>query len=157
VSITLSLSGTVSLPAFLTYIDTQGLTTTLIFLVGAVTATTTVVLTPSLATVSANLAFAGHAFKIAAYQSGAQQPDFIFGQPVIVTIHYSEQDVRLISDESLLILYRWENNTWVDAACGPYTRWLADMKLTVPICHLSQFALLGPTNKIYLPLILRRW
>jgi hypothetical protein len=27
--------------------------------------------------------------------------------------------------------------------------------LSVPICHLSRFALLGPTNRVYLPLVLR--
>ncbi len=157
VSITLSLSGTVSLPDSLTYIDTQGLATTVLFPVGAVTTTTTVVLTPTLATASTNLTFAGHAFQMTAHQSGTQQPDFIFNQPAIVIINYSEQDVRLISDEGSILLYRWQDGIWVDAACGPYIRWLTEQKLSVPICHLSQFALLGPTNKIYLPLILRQW
>jgi len=156
VSITLSLSGTVSLPSFLTYVDTQGLTTTITFPAGTVTTTTIIVLTPTLATASANLTFAGHAFDIEAYQDGTRQPSFTLEQPVIVTIQYSQQDRRLISDESQLTLYRWTGDAWIDAACGVYTRQLTEKWLSVPICGLSHFALLGPTNRIYLPMVLRQ-
>lgn len=155
VSITLSLSGTASLPASLSYVDTQGLTTTVMFPAGAVTATTTIVLTPTVPIAGSALAFAGHAFDMEAYQGGVRQPDFTFVQPVLVTIHYSQQDVRLIADENQLALYRWEGGAWADAACDAYIRQLSENWLTAPICRLSHFAFFGPTNRIYLPLVLR--
>ncbi len=160
VSTTLTLSGTANLPNTLAYTDTQGLTTTLTFPRGTVTETTTVVLTPTVASGSADLAVAGHAFDLEAYQGGVHQPDFVFNEPVTVTIHYSEQDVRLVSDESQLTLRWWDGGVWQDAAetCNPtsgYVRDPAKRVLSVPICHLSRFALLGPTNRVYLPLVLR--
>jgi len=155
VSVTLSLSGTVNLPASLSYVDTQGLTTTVMFPAGAVTATTTIVLTPTLPIAGSDLAFAGHAFNMEAYQDGVWQPDFTFETPVLVTIHYSQQDVRLISDKSQLVLYRWEDSAWADAACDAYTRQLPERWLSAPLCRLSHFALFGPTHRIYLPLVMR--
>jgi hypothetical protein len=79
---------------------------------------------------------------------------------VTVTIHYSEQDVRLVSDESQLTLRWWDGSAWQDAkeTCSPpsgYVRDEARRVLSVPICHLSRFALLGPTNRVYLPLVMR--
>jgi hypothetical protein len=159
VSTTLTLSGTANLPNTLCYTDTQGLTTTLTFPRGAVTETTTVVLTPTIASGSADLTFAGHAFDLEAYQGGERQPGFTFREPVTVTIHYSEQDTRLVSDESQLTLRWWDGSTWQDAkeTCSPPSGYVRDETkrvLSVPICHLSHFALLGPTNRVYLPLVM---
>jgi len=155
VSVTLSLSGTASLPALLSYVDTQGLTTTVMFPAGAVTATTTIVLTPTLPIAGSDLAFAGHAFDMEAYQDGVRQPGFTFEHPVLVTIHYSQRDVRLIANESQLALYRWEGGAWADAACDAYTRQSSENWLTAPICRLSHFALFGTMNRVYLPLVMR--
>jgi hypothetical protein len=160
VSTTLMLSGTGSLSNALIYTDTQGLTTTLTFPRGAVTETTTIVLTPTVVSSSADLAFAGHAFDLTAYQNGQRQADFTFNELVIVTIHYSEQDVRLISDEGLMTLRWWNGDTWRDAVetCDPpstYNRDEVNDLLEIPICHLSTFGLFGPTNRVYLPLVTR--
>jgi len=162
VSVTLSLSGTASLPANLTYTDTQGLTTTLYFPTGAVTATTTLILTPTLAQGDAGFAFAGHAFEIGAFQGGHLLSGLTFSKPVTISICYSGQDVRVVSDESQLVLQWWTGNGWEDAAntCDPpstYDRDLANQVLGVPICHLSRFGLFGPTRQVYLPLILRSY
>ncbi|HDQ71927.1 MAG TPA: carboxypeptidase regulatory-like domain-containing protein [Chloroflexi bacterium] len=156
VSITLSLSGTANLPNTLAYVDTQGLTTTLTFPRGAVTATTRILLTPTLPAASAELAFAGHAFDLAAYQEGVRQPDLTFDEPVTVAIHYSAHDVRVISDEGQLALHRWADGTWADGACEAYERDLVDGSLAAPICRVGHFALFGPTNRVYLPLVLRQ-
>jgi len=144
----------------LTYTDTQGLPTTLDFPAGAVTGTTTIVLTPTLAQGGANFVFAGHAFEIEAFRNGNRQPGFVFGAPATVTIHYSDQDVHLVSDESQLALWWWTGSEWRDAAqtCDPassYTRDVVNNVLSVPICHLSEFGLFGPTHRVYLPLVLR--
>jgi hypothetical protein len=158
VSVTLSLSGTVSLPGTLAYRDTQGLTTTLAFPPGAVTEATTVVLTPTVVSAGADFVFAGHAFDLEAYRGGEVQPGFRFNEAVTITIHYSAQDVRLVSNEDELTLRWWEGGGWQDAAetCDPPSTTIRDPSqgvLSVPICHLSRFALLGPTNRVALPLV----
>jgi hypothetical protein len=159
VSTTLSLSGTVSLSGTLAYTDTQDLTTGVTFPSGAVTEATTIVLTPTVASATEGLIFAGHAFDLEAYQGGERQPGFTFDRPVTVTINYSAQDVRLVSDRDNLTLRWWDGNAWQDAAetCDPPSTPIRDDSqglLRVPICHLSRFALLGPTQRVYLPLVL---
>jgi hypothetical protein len=159
ISTTLSLSGTVSLPGTLAYEDTQELTTTLAFPSGAVTESTTIVLTPTVASASGGFVFAGHAFDLEAYQESEPQSGFTFNEPVTITIHYSAQDVRLISNENDLTLRWWDGSVWQDAAetCDPPSTTVRDPPqglLRVPICHLSRFALLGTTNRVYLPLVL---
>ena len=142
----------------LTYTDTQGLTTTLAFPAGVVTQTTTLFLTPTVASAGAGMTFAGHAFELEAYQNGPPQPGFVFSTAVTVTIQYSELDVRLVSEESGLVLGWWTGDEWLDAAdtCDPpsaYERDLGGRALSLPICHLSTFALFGPTESVYLPLV----
>lgn len=154
VSITLA-SG---LEARLTYTDTQGLPTSLDFPPDAVTQTTTVALTPTLASGGTGYAFAGHAFELAAYQGGSLQSGFTFGGPVTVTVHYSDSDVRTVTDEERLALWWRNGGEWQDAAqtCEPtssYSRDVANNALSVPICHLSLFGFFGPTQQVYLPLI----
>jgi len=141
--------------------DTQGLTTVLTFPAGAVTQTTTVVLTPTVASGGAGLAFAGHTFELKAFRDGDSLPGFGFEVPITVTIHYSDRNVRVIKDESQLALMRWTGNGWEDAAntCMPPSTYIRDLEnnvLSVAICHLSKFALLGPTNQVYLPLVMKR-
>ena len=147
--------------ADLSYNDTQDLLTQLDFPADAVNQITTMVLTPTLASGGGGSAFAGHAFELAAYQGGSLRPDFTFGAPVTLTIHYSDNDVRVVIDESQLALWRWTGSEWQDAAqtcdpVSPYTRDMANNVLSVPACHLSLFSLFGPTNQVYLPLILHQ-
>jgi PKD repeat protein len=162
ISTTLKMSGTASIATLLIYTDTQGLTTTLDFPSGSVPQTTTIILTPTLATDEIGLAFAGHAFDLEAYQNGSLQPGLIFSAPVTVTIHYSDDDVQAVTDESELALWWWTGSEWQNAAqtCDPvpsYTRDTANNVLEVPICHLSLFGLFGPgsSHRIYLPLVVR--
>jgi hypothetical protein len=149
--------GTASLPARLVYTDTQGLPTRLDFPTGTVTQTTTLVLTPTLAWDVAGYAFAGHAFELAAYRGGRRLPGLNFGAPVTVTIQYSDPDVRVVADESLLDFWWWTGTDWQDgtATCDPasaYARDTASNLLRVPICRLGRFGLFGPTHQAYLPL-----
>ena len=83
-----------------------------------------------------------------------------FGKPVTVTIHYSGQGVRVVSDEGELALWWGTGTGWEDATntCDPpsaYSRDLANRVLSVPICHLSLLGLFGPTHQMVLPLVLR--
>lgn len=162
VSTTLVVSGTINLLNSLTYLDTQNLTTTLNFPVGSVTQTTTVVLTPTSAQGITGLAFAGHAFDLEVYRSNNPQSDFTFRKPVTVTIHYSDRDVRRVLDERQLTLRYRDEGDWQDAICASqrmtYTRDIKNNMIHAPICHLSRFALFGPTHHhLYLPLVFKTW
>jgi hypothetical protein len=156
VSVTLTTLGTVSLPARLAYIDTQGLVTLLDLPTGAVSQTTTLILTPTVEASAPGFAFAGHAFELAAFRDGQPLPSLTFNVPVTVTLRYSDDDVRVIPDENQLALWWWTGTGWMDAAqtCQPasaYSRDVAGNSLSVPICHLSRFGLFGPTHQLYLP------
>jgi len=72
------------------------------FAPGAVTRTTTLTLTPILATDGMDLAFAGHAFDLVAVRDGVAVNGLAFGAPVSATIRYSDLDVWSIADEEKL-------------------------------------------------------
>lgn len=74
--------------------------------------------------------------------------DLSFQKPVTITIHYSDSDVACVLDENYLTLYYWAGSEWKDATstCTPpstYTRDLTGNVLSVPICHLTPFAIGG--------------
>jgi uncharacterized repeat protein (TIGR01451 family) len=143
--------------ASLTYTDTQGNTTTISLPMGAVSATTTLILTPlPTATPPTGFTFAGHAFSLEAYQGGTHLPGFTFQQPVTITIHYSDTDIAGL-DETALQLEYWDGDQWLDAACGPYQRHPDENWVAVPVCHLSDFALFSQSYTIYLPTTMRKW
>ncbi|HHJ06214.1 MAG TPA: hypothetical protein ENK24_01810 [Anaerolineae bacterium] len=125
---------------------------------GIVTQPVTLVLSPILTNNTSDLAFARHGFSLSAYRQGSAQIPLQFRLPVTVTLHYTTADIKLVEDEMKLTLRLWQNRQWQDAAqtCNPmslYARRPADKILSLPICQTGQFALFGPTNTIYLPLI----
>jgi hypothetical protein len=146
------------LESTLIFTDAQGLSTTIYASPNSVSETTTLIYTPIVtATEPSGFAFAGHGFSLEAYQDGSHQPSFILYNPVTVTIHYSDEDVFFINEDSLKLEY-WDGSQWVDAAttCTPISIYTfnTDMNwLAVPICHLSKFALFGETSRIYLTVI----
>ncbi len=148
--------------ATLVYRDTQGNPTTVEFPPGAVTDTITVTYVPAASALApAGWAFAGHAFDLNVYQNDLPLPGYTFGSPVTVTLRYSDADV-LPMDEASLTLYYLSGSAWADAAttCSPastYDRHPAENWLSVPICHLSRFALFGATHPLYLPIVLRNF
>ena len=121
------------------------------------TDTTTLVFTPVATTaIPSGFQFAGHAFGLDAYRDGVLLPGFAFSGSVTITLHYSDADVAGLDEYSLLLEYWNEaSGQWEDAACGAYDRHPGQNWLAVPICHLSQFALLGKraTPRVYLPLV----
>lgn len=147
----------------LVYTDAGGTSTRIAVPPGAVTGTTVMVYTSLVSpthSISPMFGFANHAFALEAYVGGVLQAGLVFSQPITVTIHYSDADIVEV-DESTLALYYWNSSQWADAAttCTPpsaYGRHLGDNWLAVPICHLSDWALLGSrVYKIYLPLIIK--
>jgi Leucine-rich repeat (LRR) protein len=108
----------------------------------------------------ADLAFAGQAFTLEAYQDGTLLDGLVFAQPVMLTITYTEADIQNI-DETGLTLYYWDEalSGWQDVAnsCTPasvYDRHPAENWLAVEVCHLSRFSLFGdPQYHLSLPIV----
>ena len=104
------------------------------------------------------LRFAGNSFKLTA--SIGETPIATFAKPLTLTLHYSEDALHSIPEDSLL-LYYWDTDqlAWVDAVStcegGVYTRNFDENWLSLPICHLSEFALIGDALDIFLPVIIR--
>jgi Leucine-rich repeat (LRR) protein len=102
---------------------------------------------PAPAYETGDLYFAGNSFELTA-QDSLGDPITTFAQPIIITLHYKEADLGDIPEENLF-LYYWDEDSaaWVDVVTtcdtGSYTRNLEENWLSVPICHLSQFALMG--------------
>lgn len=75
---------------------------------------------------------------------------------------YTDANVQGINENSLLLFY-WDTNTetWLDAAStcspkSPYIRNLEQNTLSVQICHLTEFALMGNGRvSVFLPIIQR--
>ena len=107
---------------------------------------------------SGTLLYASNSFELTA-EDALGTPLAVFDPPLIVTINYTDEDVVGIYEE-LLALYYWDtgSNAWVDAVStcpgGAYTRDLAGNTFSLPVCHLSEFALLGnPLLRTYLPML----
>ena len=122
---------------------------------GEVTITFTPLLIPNNETGS--LIFAENCFEFSAEQSG--EPIIEFQEPVILTIHYDESLLGAIPEHSLR-LYYWDStgSAWVDAVTTctdrAYIRDLEANFFSVPVCHLSEFAVLGNlVFQIHLPMI----
>ena len=166
ITISSEITGTVEPTVSLTlvYTDPQGVSTTVELPGGAVTETTILIFAPVFSPthpVSPGLAFANHNFDLSAYRNGLL-PGFTFARPITVTISYSDADVQWI-DESSLLLYYWDGAGWLDAAatCTPTSTYVRDAGqnlLQIPICHLTQWGMMGvplPRYDIYLPIVLR--
>lgn len=104
------------------------------------------------------LNFAGNSFELTA--SIGEVPVTTFSQPLTLTLQYDQASLGVIPEDSL-ILYYWDTVqlAWVDAAStcegGTYMRNLDEDWLSLPICHLSEFALLGDSFDLFLPSIRR--
>jgi len=134
----------------LTYTGTQQMTITVDIPAGAVADDITLIYTPNptdIPPAPANLSFAGQSFSLDSYIDGTLQSGYTFNISVTITIHYSDEDVAGMQEDSLVLQY-WNGETWVDAACGPYERHPDENWLSVPICHLSVFALFGSSVSI---------
>jgi protocatechuate 3,4-dioxygenase beta subunit len=148
----------------LIYTNTQGsITTTIQLPAGAVSDTIELAYSPNgKIFIPEGFAFAGNAFDLEALQAGVPLNDFTFAKSITVTIGYSDADVAGLEEENLMLNY-WDANLdrWVDAAstCTPasvYTRNLAENWLSVPICHLSKYALfVSQFYQLYFPVTMR--
>ncbi len=145
----------------LVYTTGQNTTTSVAVPANAVTEPTTLLYqaVPSVSS-PANLRFAQHAFTLDAFQGGVELSHFSFQQPISISIEYTDSEVTGL-DESSLRLYYKDGTNWIDAAtsCSPtsqYTRDHANNRLTVDVCHLTEFAVFGaPGSFVFLPFVMR--
>lgn len=104
------------------------------------------------------LTFAGNSFELTA--SIGEDPVTTFAQPLILTLQYDLASLGVIPEDAL-ILYYWDmvQHAWVDAAStcegGGYTRNLDEDWLSLPICYLSKFAILGDSFDLFLLSVMR--
>jgi peptide/nickel transport system substrate-binding protein len=130
---------------------------------GAVTETSEILFTPDTVVEESHpggLLLGGVTFDLQVCQDGDCFDSYTFENPVTLTLHYLDADVfGLIEDE--LYLYTWNGTAWIDVVtdCGwpltAYGRYPDDNILTVPLCHVTRFGLVGSTFKAYLPLVRR--
>ena len=141
----------------LSFTDTQGLTTTVTIPAGAVSATVTVVMTPTVVVDQGNLSSLNHAFDLAVYAGGILQPDYQFLIPIGVAIYYSDADLG-VAHEASLSLQQWQFAGWQDAglSCTPPTSGIVDEPNNLfaqGLCESGRFALFGPVRQLFLPVI----
>ena len=77
--------------------------------------------------------------------------------PVTMTIRYDEDALPSYLDEEDLTLRRYDEDLedWIDVTVK--SRDVERDRITVLLDHFSEFALLAPVNRIYLPLVLRSY
>ena len=105
-------------------------------------------------------AYAGRSFDLSAFDV-SDNPITSFVLPLVVRISYNEADLGGVLENTLALFY-WNSSSasWEDAVgtCpgGAYTRSTAENWFSLPVCHLSEFALMGAgINWLYLPMLLR--
>ena len=143
----------------LSYTDIQGSVTSLMIPGSFYTDTMGVGLSPAMVNAPKRTAWTGHAFDWEATQAGLRAAR-LAGKPAVATIHYTDFDVKNIKDEDKLTLRFWDGSGWVDTSgtCSPPSTPVLDNSanvVTVPICRTGLYALFGPANPYYLPLIYR--
>ena len=113
-----------------------------------------------------DLSLAGINFQLTAQETVSGDPVTTFDPPLQLTVYYDPAALGDISADSLS-LYFWdaESGTWRDVvttcAGGNTVRNIDQNWFSVPLCHLSEFAVLGanPTDEAgfstFLPLIMK--
>ena len=131
--------------------------TTYIFPAG--TFTDTVVITHTLRLLSeapspGDLIGIGHFFDVTAIYSDTGQPAQLApGQIYTVTVQYTEAE-KGPAIENTLGLYWWDGGDWSQQGITSSVN-LTDNLVTAQVEHLSLFAVLGETRRVYLPLVLK--
>lgn len=145
----------------LTYTNKEGYSTEMNVPPGAVSQTTELkyIPIPSVVPPTGYNLVGRHKFMLTAYEDGTLKPDFVFLTPITIIVHYNEDDLVGL-DETTMIL-SWKNGeVWEDVinTCSPsssYERNTTQNWLKVSVCHLTEFAVFGETQLIYLPVMLR--
>ena len=127
---------------------------------GAVNGDVTFILkpTPKPTGISAPYIPAGNNFELSAWD--ANGPVTTFNLPLNVTLRYTDAGLDVILEDTLKLYYYNESaSAWQDAitTCseGSYTYNPDQNWFSLPVCHLSDFSVVGEGILIHFPLILR--
>ena len=105
---------------------------------------------------SGNLQLAGRYFRLTAYQAGAPLDNFTFQIPIRMVIEYREADLGDSAEEELeLRYYDTATAEWRTDGIVVEQRDLVRNLIAVSIAHLTDFALVGATPRIFLPVVAR--
>jgi len=146
-----------------TFVHGSGATGTITVPPDALSETVTLVHTPDVPVADdhpGGFRLGGLTFDLTACPGGVCQEGYAFAQPISLTLEYTDADVAGVIEEEIY-LYTWDGAAWVDIVtdCGwpptAYGRYPDENRLVVPLCHLSDFALVGNTHNAYLPLVRR--
>jgi hypothetical protein len=95
----------------------------------------------------------GHSFRAEAFYSGSGLPaEPAPGHTYAVSVHYADARAATVVEGSLG-LYSWESNAWVREPSSAVDT--ANNLVTATPNHLGVWAVLGETNRIFVPLVLR--
>lgn len=101
-----------------------------------------------------NLIGIGHAFDITAVYSDTGAPaQPVSGQTLTIMVQYTDAD-KGPAIESTLALYWWNGVAWSRQGITS-TVDIVNNVITAQVDHLSTFAVLGETNRIFLPAVLK--
>jgi hypothetical protein len=140
----------------LSYIDGRGLTTTIVIPADAVMPNTLITVEPIMAFDQDELHFTGNAFALQ-IDEPAEPLNPGFAQPVVVTIHYSDQGANAVLAEKNFQLLTEIEGRWqpviTAAQLNVPRRNLADNRITVEIQTSGRYALFSKADILYFPLI----
>jgi hypothetical protein len=97
---------------------------------------------------SGNLQLANLAFDLSAYVNDNKLEDFVFSEPVTVTINYSEQVLGDFAPATLQLLFL-EGDSWSDEGIELVSHDTENRRFVVRLSHLTEFAFFAasPTNE----------
>ncbi|MBX3010841.1 MAG: cadherin-like beta sandwich domain-containing protein [Caldilineaceae bacterium] len=93
-----------------------------------------------------SLQFAGNIFTLEAFLNDLNLENFVFGEPIRLTLQYDEALLEEI-EEASLVLYYWDTDTqsWEQSGLTEVGRDLEANTVTYLVAHLTQFSWFGTT------------
>ena len=115
-------------------------------------------LSPTLWSGAGGYTFTGHAFDLGIILDKPLKSNFSFNAPISIEIEYSDEDIRVVYDESLLALWWATELHFQDASlsCDPPSDPSVDLVnnlFEISICQTGEYILTGPAHQIMLPVI----
>jgi ligand-binding sensor domain-containing protein len=127
--------------------------TTVVFPAGAVLQDTVVTLTPLAPSPTGTLVGIDHFFDLTATTSQrSASPSADFEKPYSLTVNYASAELGT-AIETTLGVYWWDGGRWILEPSSSVNA--AANQVTASPDHMTPFAVLGETNRIYLPLVIR--
>jgi hypothetical protein len=125
---------------------------------GAVTEATTLIYTPLNTPTDppSGLSFADIAFELSAYRDDQLLPDFDFETGITITLHYTDDQIAGLDEETLTLTY-WDGGVWATDGITQVGQDLDANIISFWVTHLTDFAFFAEPSYtyVYLPLVVR--